>query len=156
NDILVNNGDITVVSNWNLGAGHYDTSGKTIDKLYYRVGGSPAGEPGTLTIRAARDLNIDADISDGFFQTQNRLDAAYISALGTWVKNIQNKKFIDTSLTGEYIRNVGGYILAGALYPNAPNAAVGAPPVAPYSAEANLISPTHAAIVSSDLFPLLP
>ncbi|MCK9914327.1 filamentous hemagglutinin family protein [Microbacteriaceae bacterium K1510] len=58
----INNGNITVVSNWNFGAGSIDGSGV---KLLYRT--SDGAEPGTLTLRAANNVKINATISDGFF-----------------------------------------------------------------------------------------
>lgn len=77
NESSVNNGDITVASAWNLGAGGYDSSGTV--NLFYRTA---AGEPGTLTLRAIGNVNVDADITDGFFQTSNRLDASYQNVVG--------------------------------------------------------------------------
>jgi filamentous hemagglutinin family protein len=55
-----NNGNITVASNWNLGAGNAD--GTT---LYYRT--ISTGEPGTLVLRALNNVQINATLSDGFF-----------------------------------------------------------------------------------------
>ncbi|WP_160168912.1 filamentous haemagglutinin family protein [Bradyrhizobium sp. Ai1a-2] len=57
----INNGNITVASNWNFGAGA--TVGGTTT-LFYRTG---AGEPGTLTLRALNNVQINATISDGFY-----------------------------------------------------------------------------------------
>lgn len=59
----VNNGNITVASNWNLGAGSEDSSGNVT--LYFRT--SSTHEPGTLALRAVNNVNINASISDGFF-----------------------------------------------------------------------------------------
>ncbi len=59
----VNSGNITVASNWNLGAGSADSSGNVT--LYYRT--ASGGEPGTLALRAVNNVNINATISDGFF-----------------------------------------------------------------------------------------
>lgn len=73
----VNNGDITVASAWNLGAGGYDATGTV--NLFYRTA---AGEPGTLSLRAIGNVKINADITDGFFQTSNRLDADYQNVVG--------------------------------------------------------------------------
>lgn len=209
---LVSDGDITVASNWNLGAG---TSGflvnasdfkikinnvtttvpagtvvtdeygqllpqyasykgdllfvpglSQITELYYRVGGSPTGEPGTLTLRAARDLVINASISDGFFQTQNRIDTNYLKALRVWLQKVY---FGDLSPN---ITNGGGMLLAGATYLAPVNSSgdplvdfithqlVSPPPVAPYDLGANAISPVRtgkdqAPIAGADLFPLI-
>ena len=59
-----------------------------ITNLFYRVGGSPTGEAGTLTLRAARDVNLNASISDGFFQTEDRLNPAYIKQVDNWVARV--------------------------------------------------------------------
>lgn len=59
----VNNGDITVASSWNFGAGSIDSSGNV--NLLYRT--TDGGEAGTLTLRAADNVRINASISDGFF-----------------------------------------------------------------------------------------
>jgi hypothetical protein len=74
----VNSGDITVASAWNLGAGGYDSSGTV--NLFYRTA---AGEPGTLDLRAIGNVNVEADLTDGFFQTSNRLDPTYEAALAS-------------------------------------------------------------------------
>jgi hypothetical protein len=59
----VNGGNITVASNWNFGAGSIDASGRI--NLAYRT--ANGGEPGTLVLRAANNINVNATISDGFF-----------------------------------------------------------------------------------------
>jgi filamentous hemagglutinin family protein len=61
----VNNGNITVASNWNLGAGSQSAGGIS---LIYRT---PAGEPGALTLRAVNNVQINATVSDGFFFLQS-------------------------------------------------------------------------------------
>ena len=58
-----NAGNITVASNWNFGAGSVDANGNI--NLLYRT--SNGGEPGTLALRAANNVKINATISDGFF-----------------------------------------------------------------------------------------
>jgi filamentous hemagglutinin family protein len=188
----INNADITVASNWNLGAGTAgylvnatditkknqptipagtvvtDENGRLLPQyanysgslsflsgvsqiasLDYRVGGSPTGEPGTLTLRALRDVNINASITDGFFQTENRLNAKYLKAINAWVADI--------GLPDPSISDVGGYVLAGGTY-HASSA--GAPPLAPYDPAANGISPSGSSIdpapmAGADLFPLI-
>ncbi|HEX3487412.1 MAG TPA: filamentous hemagglutinin family protein [Micropepsaceae bacterium] len=188
----INNGDITVASNWNLGAGKAgflvnatdfikkgqviapagtvvtDQNGNLlpayaaytgaldfiagisqITSLAYRVGGTPTGEPGTLTLRASRDININASITDGFFQTADRLNSPYLKAMNDWAGG--------TGFPDPTVSNVGGYVIAGANYLHSP---FGPPPVAPYDAAANLISPVRsgfdpAPIAGADLFPLL-
>lgn len=59
----INNGNITVASNWNFGAGSIDAGGN-INLLYRTTNGA---EPGTLTLRAVNNVKINATISDGFF-----------------------------------------------------------------------------------------
>ncbi|MCK9917085.1 filamentous hemagglutinin family protein [Microbacteriaceae bacterium K1510] len=59
----VNSGNITVASNWNFGAGSFDQNGN-INLLYRTTNG---GEPGSLVLRAANNVKINATISDGFF-----------------------------------------------------------------------------------------
>lgn len=58
----INNGNITVASNWNFGAGSIDGNG--VNLLYRTTDGR---EPGTLILRAANNVNINATITDGFF-----------------------------------------------------------------------------------------
>jgi filamentous hemagglutinin family protein len=85
----VNNGDITVASAWNLAAGvivNPATGNKfsqsTSDILFaYRFGYCVPSctsasatydvEPGDLTLQAVRNINVNASISDGFFDTEN-------------------------------------------------------------------------------------
>ncbi|MDD4867408.1 MAG: hypothetical protein PHQ28_09930, partial [Mycobacterium sp.] len=63
----INGGDITVASNWNLGAGTESSTGAPT--LYYRTTNAiDPGEPGALDLRAANNVKVDATISDGFFQ----------------------------------------------------------------------------------------
>jgi filamentous hemagglutinin family protein len=60
-DTGVNNGNITVASNWNFGAGTMGAGGPS---LIFRT---EAGEPGALTLRAVNNVRINATVSDGFF-----------------------------------------------------------------------------------------
>ncbi|MBY6243302.1 filamentous haemagglutinin family protein [Methylosinus sp. Sm6] len=66
----VNGGNITVASNWNFGAGAVDASGRI--NLAYRT--ANGGEPGTLALRAANNINVNATITDGFFVRYNAGD----------------------------------------------------------------------------------
>lgn len=64
----INGGQITVASNWNLGAGSGagNTAGDT--HLVYRTTGPvDPGEPGVLTLRAVGGVALNASIGDGFF-----------------------------------------------------------------------------------------
>ncbi|MDR3468735.1 MAG: filamentous hemagglutinin family protein [Xanthobacteraceae bacterium] len=86
--MAVNNGDITVASAWNLAAGVIvnPVSGKfsqsASDILFaYRFGycvpsctaasATYYDAPGNLTLQAVRNINVNASISDGFFDTEN-------------------------------------------------------------------------------------
>ncbi|MCK9914438.1 filamentous hemagglutinin family protein [Microbacteriaceae bacterium K1510] len=64
-----NSGDITVASNWNLGAGTVTDGAAGKAELFYRTTANGANEAGTLTLRAINDIQIKATISDGFFAT---------------------------------------------------------------------------------------
>jgi filamentous hemagglutinin family protein len=68
----INSGNITVASNWNLGAGTEDGSGNVT--LEYRT--TNGGEPGVLTLQAANNVAIDATITDGFYTTYSAGDIA--------------------------------------------------------------------------------
>ncbi|MES5481638.1 filamentous hemagglutinin family protein [Bradyrhizobium sp. INPA03-11B] len=59
----INKGNITVASNWNLGAGSVDASGHV--SLVYRT--ATGGEPGSLVLQASNNVNINATVTDGFF-----------------------------------------------------------------------------------------
>lgn len=63
----INGGNITVASNWNLGAGTVTNAAAGTANLFYRT--SAAREAGTLTLRARNDVQVRATISDGFFTT---------------------------------------------------------------------------------------
>lgn len=99
-DLGVNGGDITVASAWNLAAGtmgnlstysltylnglfpttisyqYFNPATSTI-QFVYRFG----TEPGALTLRAARDIDVNASITDGFFDYQNLADTRYATVL---------------------------------------------------------------------------
>lgn len=99
-DLGVNGGDITVASAWNLAAGtmgnlstysltflnglfpttisyqYFNPATSTI-QFVYRFG----TEPGALTLRAARDISVNASITDGFFDYQNLADSRYATVL---------------------------------------------------------------------------
>ncbi len=101
------NGNITLASNWNFGAGVVDVAGATAAGLMttspatgkpsvipgdeaailadythmiYRVGGTAFGEPGVLSIRAKGNLNINGSITDGFFTFGDQTDIGYLNA----------------------------------------------------------------------------
>ncbi|MFL9888422.1 filamentous hemagglutinin family protein [Paraburkholderia agricolaris] len=57
----INNGDISVLTNWNLGAGASPTN------LAFRFN----GQAPDVTFRAVHDVQVDASLTDGFFQIVN-------------------------------------------------------------------------------------
>ncbi|WP_260858423.1 filamentous haemagglutinin family protein [Paraburkholderia sp. BCC1885] len=57
----INNGNISVVTNWNLGAGSSPT-----DQLFRFDGQAPI-----ITFRAVNNVEVDASLTDGFFQIAN-------------------------------------------------------------------------------------
>ena len=59
-----NGGNIEVLTNWNFGAGVQNSDGSVT--LAYRYQGTIAP---VISLRAAGDVQVDASISDGFFQT---------------------------------------------------------------------------------------
>jgi hypothetical protein len=69
-DAGINGGDISVLTNWNLGAGVTAADG-TI-QLAYRYGANPAvsasGIAPTVSLLALHNVNVDASITDGFYQ----------------------------------------------------------------------------------------
>jgi hypothetical protein len=72
-DAGINGGDISVLTNWNLGAGVTAADG-TI-QLAYRYGANPSvsasGIAPTLSVLALHNVNVDASITDGFYQQNN-------------------------------------------------------------------------------------
>ncbi|WP_245982618.1 filamentous haemagglutinin family protein [Trinickia fusca] len=61
----VNSGNITVLSNWNLGAGSPNNSGSITPDFRYQSLIAPV-----LTFRAVNDFDAHASITDGFYQSQ--------------------------------------------------------------------------------------
>lgn len=72
-DAGINGGDISGLTHWNLGAGVTASNG-TI-QLAYRYGANPSvsasGIAPTLTVLALHNVNVDASITDGFYQQNN-------------------------------------------------------------------------------------
>ncbi|MEW6438573.1 MAG: filamentous hemagglutinin family protein [Pseudomonadota bacterium] len=65
-DPNINGGNISILTNWNLGAGTTNANGQQ-DVLAYRY----QGEAPIITFRAENDVKVDASLSDGFFQIDN-------------------------------------------------------------------------------------
>ena len=102
----INKGNITVASNWNLGAGTESASGAVT--LLYRTA---AGEPGALSLRAVNNVNFNATISDGFFQQYNpnatlpTLIPITLSATDFYnqeLANLNNPNFLNFNSYGSY------------------------------------------------------
>ena len=72
-DAGINGGNISVLTNWNLGAGVTAADG-TI-QLAYRYGANPtisaSGTAPTLAVLALHNVDVDASITDGFYQQNN-------------------------------------------------------------------------------------
>ncbi|MBR0964138.1 filamentous hemagglutinin family protein [Bradyrhizobium diazoefficiens] len=139
-DLVNSNGDITVNSNWNLAAGIagglkngiFDLNSSYIN-FKYRLATPWGGlDAGALTLRATGNINVNASISDGFFQFGNYLGTADASG----------RYFDENTIT----RSTGAYT----YYLNTPgNESL----TAPYNAAANGISPTSLDLAAADLFP---
>ncbi|MCK9913008.1 filamentous hemagglutinin family protein [Microbacteriaceae bacterium K1510] len=105
---LTHTGNITLASNWNLGAGTVNvdravannrmaidaTTGKAYvivgqeaavlandTVMTYRVGGRPTGAAPVISLRAGGDLHLQGSLTDGFFQFRDQYDATYQSYL---------------------------------------------------------------------------
>nr|WP_258187439.1 filamentous haemagglutinin family protein [Trinickia symbiotica] len=63
--IINNSGNISILTNWNLGAGAPNSSGSITPAFRYLGTIAP-----TITLRAAGNVIADASITDGFFQNQ--------------------------------------------------------------------------------------
>ncbi|MBV8927055.1 MAG: filamentous hemagglutinin N-terminal domain-containing protein, partial [Bradyrhizobium sp.] len=86
----INGGNITVVSNWNLGGSvnagtTSSTTASTYQPSYRTLTPFDAGEPGVLSLRAVNNLIINATISDGFFETSDPFGGATIG--GNYIAN---------------------------------------------------------------------
>lgn len=138
-DLVNSKGDITVSSNWNLAAGtvgglkdgEFDPTSSYIDFKYRLL--TPWGglDAGALTLRAAGNINVNASISDGFFQFGNYL--------GTSTDSSRN--FDENTI----VRQIGAYT----YYLNTPGSSI----TAPYNAAANGINPSSLDLAAADLFP---
>jgi filamentous hemagglutinin family protein len=64
-DTAINNGNISILTNWNLGAGTSSTN------LAFRVNGQASGQAPVITFRAQNNVEVKASLTDGFFQVAN-------------------------------------------------------------------------------------
>ncbi|WP_454646419.1 filamentous haemagglutinin family protein [Bradyrhizobium liaoningense] len=134
-DLVNSKGDITVSSNWNLAAGtvgglkdgKYDPASSYIDFKYRLLTPWGGFDAGALTLRASGNINVNASISDGFFQFGNYLGTSSASS-----------RYFDEKARGAYT-----------YYLNTPGSSV----AAPYNAAANGISPSSLDLAAADLFP---
>lgn len=149
-----NGGNITIASNWNLAAGtvgklkdglhadsskfqYFDPSTSYVDFVYrylanYGSVDAPkyGVEAGALTLRALNNINVNASISDGFFQFGDYLNTTYTSDVRTYLGSGPRK--IDANA------NLNNYLPA---------------PIAPYKTTGNGVSPTALDLNEADLFP---
>lgn len=149
----VNSGNITVASNWNLAAGtagnlqtatvnnqtfqYFDPASSYVN-FNYRLATPWGGlDAGALTLRAAGNIDVNASISDGFFQFGNYLDPNYVAAVAAYLGSSGTNRTIDQT---------------GGLYTYFLNNLSSAP-IAPYQAAGNSISPGAQDLVTADLFP---
>ncbi|MET4169516.1 filamentous hemagglutinin family protein [Bradyrhizobium sp. LA6.1] len=144
-DLVTSKGDITVSSNWNLAAGtvgnlatdggvtYFDPASSYVN-FTYRLATPWGGlDAGVLSLRAAGNINVNASISDGFFQFANYLDKGYTDKLA----NYATSRSVDL----------------GSIYLN--DYTTGQLPIAPYKIgdSGNGISPASQDLASADLFP---
>ncbi|MFK4497503.1 hypothetical protein ABIF86_001794 [Bradyrhizobium japonicum] len=146
-DLVNSKGDITVSSNWNLAAGVVDR-GKPSPTIFnpasdyidftYRLATPWGGlDAGVLSLRAAGNINVNASISDGFFQFANYLDPIYAGKVNDYFASNGGLRAIDFN----------------SIYLNDPTSNTLL--IAPYRAGdvGNGISPTSQDLASADLFP---
>jgi filamentous hemagglutinin family protein len=106
-DANVNGGDISLLTNWNLGAGVSAANG-TI-QLAYRYGANPSvsasGIAPTLTVLALHDVNVDASLTDGFYQQNAGADLTPPVTLQTGGQNTQdyNNAYADYQASLNYL-----------------------------------------------------
>ncbi|MBR0838980.1 filamentous hemagglutinin family protein [Bradyrhizobium liaoningense] len=149
-DLVNSKGDITVSSNWNLAAGTAGNLAKTNDGVtYFDYGSSyvnfayrlatPWGglDAGVLSLRAAGNINVNASISDGFFQFADYLDPTYASKVASYFALTRNLRSIDFDQI--YLNDYASNTLL----------------IAPYKAGdvGNGVSPSSKDLASADLFP---
>lgn len=109
-----NGGDISVLTNWNLGAGVTAADGTV--QLAYRYGANPSvsasGIAPTLSVLALHSVNVGASITDGFYQ-QNV--GAALSAPAYIQQGVQVAQEYNNALAA-YQASIN-YLMNDALYP---------------------------------------
>ena len=105
----VNGGDISVLSNWNLGAGVAGLDGNPAS-LYFRYNGWAP----TLVLRAAGNINLDASITDGFFQKAATVGANFpvpaINYNSVYGSNSASGTYLYTAYLAAYDTYLKAYI----------------------------------------------
>lgn len=121
---------------------YFDPQTSYVDFLYryianYGTASSPyyAVEAGALTLRALGNINVNASVSDGFFQFANYRDSNYQTDL--------------TASLGGSARSIDGAV-GNAAYRLNGNKTL---PFAPYNPTANGVSPSTLDLAGADLFP---
>ncbi|WP_145928114.1 filamentous haemagglutinin family protein [Bradyrhizobium neotropicale] len=157
-DPTINGGNITVASNWNLAAGtvgklqnntgslagtqYFDPSISYVDFAYRYLANygsadvpSYGVEAGALTLRAFNNINVNASISDGFFQFGDYLNPIYRSAVSAYLRSATPR-----GIDGNNGANLNNYKPA---------------PIAPYNTTGNPngISASATDLDEADLFP---
>ncbi|WP_240648036.1 filamentous haemagglutinin family protein [Pararobbsia silviterrae] len=95
----INDGNISIVTNWNLGAGTSATD------LAYRFD----GQAPVITFRAENNVEVDASLTDGFFQIANPTGSGTSIAVPNDSTYAAQDALLTTPGTTGY--NVGGYYL---------------------------------------------
>ncbi len=123
----INNGNISILTNWNLGAGTTDANGNIT--LAYRYN----GQAPIITFRAENKVEVKASLTDGFFQIANPtappLGTVVIDPVSQnyTIQSAYKAFYVDPtngSLNGYYaISQVNGRYFAGALTAPAPASA---------------------------------
>ncbi|BAS00464.1 filamentous haemagglutinin family outer membrane protein associated with VreARI signalling system [Blastochloris viridis] len=128
-----------------LGSYSYFDPNASYVNFIYRLATPWGGfEPGALTLRTAGDINVNASISDGFFQFGDYLDSNYNIAVQanislTTARGVGFYDYPNAGLVqGRYSAYLNDYHTTLA---------------APYKAVANAVSPGSADLTAADLFP---
>jgi hypothetical protein len=105
-DLVNPSGNITVASNWNLGGvktaptASQNTPLTSYTPAYRTTGSADAGEPGVLTLRAANNIQIDATISDGFYETYEAFNRSATTSYQLVADLIANNPAVANRVSG--------------------------------------------------------
>ncbi len=161
-DPQVNNGNITIASNWNLAAGAAGNlagdgtyGSNSYVSFNYRLveqfGNLPVQVvPGALTLRAGGNIIFDASISDGFYQFHDYTNPTYINNVASYLRAAATQaRGIDGTSLNSYLYDLNTFNTALTSF----QPGLQPVPVAPYNPAANGVSPTSQALAAADLFP---